>query len=147
MKQMEDHLKRFAAGFGIHGMRHSGRVPNTRKALAVSEFARVRGRLDEFRSQVMEAYWMEGRDIEDSAVLGETAVASSLDPQEARLAADDPVYLGRVDDLRLEASAMGISGIPAFIFAGERIDGCQPYEVLAGAAIRAGARQRGHPNG
>jgi predicted DsbA family dithiol-disulfide isomerase len=36
-----------------------------------------------------------------------------------------------------------VSGIPTFVFpGGETIVGCQPYEVLAGAAERAGAPRR-----
>ena len=137
---MEEHLQRFAAGFGIQGMKHSKKIPNTRRALGMAEFARDQGKLDVFRSRTMEAYWKEGKDIEDSAVLRDLAGASGLDPEKAILAADDPAYLSRIDALRLEASQMRISGIPTFVFATERIVGCQPYEVVAAAALRAGAK-------
>jgi predicted DsbA family dithiol-disulfide isomerase len=137
--EREKQMQLFAAGFGIQGMKRSTRIPNTRRALALAEFARDQGKLDIFRSLAMEAYWKEGNDIEDSAILRNLAIASGLDPLKALAAADDPVYLGRVDTLRLEANQLQITGIPTFIFKTERIVGCQPYEIVAAAARRAGA--------
>lgn len=141
-REREEHLQQFAAGFGIQGMRLSKKIPNTRRALGMAEFARDQGKLDAFRSRTMEACWKEGKDIEDSIVLRDLAAASGLDPEKATIAADDPEYLSRVDALRLEASQMQVSGIPTFVFRTERIVGCQPYEVVAAAALRAGARLR-----
>jgi predicted DsbA family dithiol-disulfide isomerase len=141
-RDMEAQLQRFASSFGIEGMRLSRRMPNTRRALAVAEFARDQGKLDEFRLRTMEAYWKDGKDIEDSEVLQNLAQASGLDPAKALKAADDPVYLDRVDALRLEANQIEVSGIPTFVFGTERIVGCQPYTEIAAAARRAGAKPR-----
>lgn len=137
-----DYMQQFAARFGIQGMQHSGKIPNTRRALAVAEFARDQGQLDEYRWRTMDAYWKEGKDIEDSTVLAMLAGASNLDPEKALLAADDPFYLSRVDAIGIEFKKVGVGGIPAFIFGRETIEGCQPYEVIAAAALRAGAKRK-----
>ena len=139
---MGGYIQQFAASFGIQGMKRSKRLPNTRRALAVAEFARDQGKLDEFRSLTMEAHWKDGKDIEDSAVLADLAMASGLDPEKALLAADDPAYLRRIDDLRLEYKQVGVGGIPTFVFGTEPVEGCQPYEVLAAAALRSGVSYR-----
>lgn len=138
---MGAYIRKFAATFGIYDIRPSGRMPNTRRALAVAEFARDKGRLKEFRSGVMDAHWKEGRDIGDGDVLGELAADAGLDPEKSVLAAVDHVYLDRVDDSRLEYKRVGVGGIPAFVFRTEAIEGCQPYENLAAAALRSGARR------
>ena len=139
---MEGYIHQFAASFGVQGMKRSKRLPNTRRALAVAEFARDNGKQNEFRSFTMEAHWQDGKDIEDRAVLADLAMASGLAPEKALLAADDLAYLRRVDDLRLEYKQVGVGGIPTFVFGTERVEGCQPYEVLAAAALRAGARYK-----
>ena len=117
-------------------------MPKTRRALAMAEFARDLGKLTEFRAHTMDAHWKEGRDIEDTTVLRDLAVASGLDPERAVAAAADPTYLKRVDDMRLEYKRVGVGGIPTFVFGDEAVEGCQPYPVLAAAARRAGARPR-----
>jgi len=141
-RDMSGYLDRFAAGFGVPGLAHSRMMPNTRRAIAVAEFARDQGKLDAFRSLVMDARWKEGRDIGDDAVLRDLAVSAGLDGDAAMQAADAPVYLGRVDVIRREFKELGVGGIPAFAFPQESIEGCRPYEELAAAALRAGARPR-----
>ena len=141
-QEIEEHFLWFAARFGIQGMKHPKKIPNTRGALSMAEFAREQGKLDTFRSLTMEAYWEKDKDIEDSVVLRDLAVASGLDSNKAILAADDTAYLCRVDALRLEANQMHINGIPTFVFETERIVGCQPYEMIAAAARRSGAQIR-----
>jgi predicted DsbA family dithiol-disulfide isomerase len=139
---MKDYIQQFAARFGIHDMIRTKRMPNTRRALAAAEFARDHGKLGEFRARTMDAHWKEGKDIENTTVLRELAAASGLDPEKALEAAADPVYLGRVDAMRTEYKQVGVGGIPTFVFGTEAVEGCQPYEVLAAAALRAGARQK-----
>ena len=139
---MGDYIQKFAASFGVHGMRRTTRVPNTRRALAVAEFARDQGKLDTFRSLTMDAHWKEGQDIEDTAVLRDLATASGLEPDRAILAADDPAYFKRLANIRREYKRLPVGGIPTFDFGTEQIEGCQPYEVIAHAALRAGAKRR-----
>jgi predicted DsbA family dithiol-disulfide isomerase len=136
------YVKQFAASFGVNDINPSKRMPSTRRALAMSEFARDQGKLDVFRKLVMDAHWRDGRDIEDNTVLAETATAAGLDAEKAVLAADDPVYLRRVDDARIEYKKVGVGGIPTFVFDTESIEGCQPYEVISAAAVRAGAKPK-----
>jgi predicted DsbA family dithiol-disulfide isomerase len=136
------YMRRFAASFGIDEMGSPERIPNTRRAEAMAEFARHQGQLDAFRDAAMEAHWRQGRNIEDHADLREVAASAGLDPDAALHAADDPTYLERVDAIRTEASARHVTGIPTFFFGDAAVVGCQPYGVLADAARRAGAQPR-----
>jgi len=135
----------FAERFGVTGLRLPERLPNTRKALALAEHARDEGRLAAFEERAMAAYWREGADLEDDAVLGRLALAVGLDPGRSLRAAADRAMQARVDSIRQEAEALGITAIPTFLFdGGPRVVGCQPYGILAAAAESAGAKRR-HP--
>jgi predicted DsbA family dithiol-disulfide isomerase len=140
--EMTDYLRRFAAAFGVQGMRVPERTPNTRKALATAEWARDQGRLHEFRRAAMNAHWREGRDLEDDGVLGDLARSAGLDPERAVAAASEPAYVARVDAMGAEAARAGVTGIPTFFIGDRKVVGCQPYEVVAAAAEAAGARRR-----
>jgi len=139
---MTARLVDFAAGFGVCGFAPREWIPNTRKALAVAELARDRGRLHPLRRAVMEAYWRGGRDIEDDAVLADCAREAGLDPAVAVAAIGDPVYRGRVDAMGEEARRVGVTGIPTFVMGRHGVVGCQPYETLAALAEGAGAVRR-----
>lgn len=138
VEPMRQHMKRFAAQFGIHDMRHPDRLPNTRRILAAAELARDEGRLDDFRAAAMNAYWRGGADLEDTAVVREIARQVGLDADSAVAAMDDPRYLDRVDAVRRESINAGVTGIPTFFIGEQTIVGCQPYPVLASAVERAG---------
>jgi predicted DsbA family dithiol-disulfide isomerase len=139
---MRGHLARFAASFGLEGLRVPERSPNTRAALALAEHARDRGRLHELRQAAMDAFWRRGEDLEDPEVLARCARQAGLDPAAALAAIDDPALQARVDAMGREAARAGVTGIPTFLMGGRRVVGCQPYEVLAAAAEQAGAKRR-----
>ncbi len=139
---MADHLRRFAAAFGVEGLRIPERTPNTRKALALAEWARDQGRLHPFRRAVMDAHWRQGLDIEDEKVLAGLAQAAGLDPGAVPAALRDPLYAARVDAMGDEAARAGVTGIPTFFIGDRVVVGCQPYEAVAAQAEASGARRR-----
>jgi predicted DsbA family dithiol-disulfide isomerase len=145
---LKQHMSEFAARFGVHDIRHPDHIPNTRRVLAIAELARDRGRLEPFRQAGMAAYWREGRDLENDDDLRAIAAGVGLPADEALAAADDPVYLARVDARQADARGRGVTGIPTFVFGEgaqrETIVGCHPYDAVAAAARRAGARSRLH---
>ncbi len=136
-------VRDFAERFGIDDLRAPARLANTRRALAVAERARDAGRLGAFRAAAFDAYWRRGADLEDPGALAGLAALAGLDPAAARDAVEDPALLSRVDAARERARAAGVTGIPTFDFGATRVVGCQPYEVLAAAARRAGAPRAG----
>lgn len=157
IKPMQDQLATFAAGFGVK-MRFSERIPNTRRPLALAEYARQQGRLEPFREAAMDAHWQEGVNIEDSEVLRRLAQEAGLDPMAALNAADGPEMQARVDQLGGEAKRWGVTGIPTYFLLPDgwepgkvqpelpgkpvRIVGCQPYETVLAGCMRAGIARR-----
>jgi predicted DsbA family dithiol-disulfide isomerase len=139
---VKEQLRQFAARFGVTGIVHPDRIPNTRRVLAMAEYARAHGKLDEFRRAGMEAHWRHGKDLENDEDLRAIAEGVGLDGASAVAAADDPRFLAAVDEKLEEARRHGVTGIPTFFIGDEEVVGCQPYEVLAAAAERAGATRR-----
>jgi predicted DsbA family dithiol-disulfide isomerase len=144
---MLGYVRTFAERFGIQDLRPPDRLSNTRRALAIAQHARDAGRLEPYRAAAFDAYWRHGKDLERDEDLGEVARAAGLDVGRALQAAEDPAALAQVDSARADALEAGVTGIPTFDFGGSpvgqiRVVGCQPYEVLADAARRSGARRR-----
>ncbi len=132
----------FGAQFGVRDFEPPDRLRNTRRALAMAEHARDQGVLDAFRKAAFDAHWRRGKDLEADDALRELATSVGLDADAALRAADDPALLERVDARQALARQNGVSGIPTFDFESVRVTGCQPFEVLAEAARRAGAKPR-----
>lgn len=139
-------VQRFARLFGVRLPDLPPRIPNTRKALAVAEFARDAGRLDLFRHEVLRSYWEHGEDIEDAAVLREAARRAGLDPVRAEGSVYDSKYRRRIEGMSDEAARVGVTGIPTFVFpVSAPLVGCQSWPVLEAAAVASGARRRPDP--
>lgn len=142
LAQMADYMKNFAARFGIEDFRQGERIPNTRRALALAEVARDEGKVDAFRKRAMDAHWRDGMDLESDDDLRTIARDAGLSEDAVGRSMSDPQYLERIDAIRQEAEDLGVQGIPTFVAGNLGLSGCQPYEVLAEFATRAGAARR-----
>ena len=136
VKTMRPYLLDFARAQGITGMVVPPHKPNTRKALALAEWARGQGRLHAVRTGLMDAYWRDGFDLEDDAVLARVAADAGLDGDVAVRGSREPEILERVAAMGRDAARAGVTGIPTFDIGEERVVGAQPYEVLAEVARR-----------
>ena len=123
------YMKRFASGFDVEISLPTG-VPNTRRALAMTEYARDNGKLEVFRDATMDAHWLERKDIESDGDLLGVAESAGLDPTVALSAADDQFYLDRIESIRKTAKENHITSIPVFVFGDARLVGCQSYDKL-----------------
>ncbi len=144
LERMLGPLEATAGRMGLP-LRPPERVPNTRAALAVAEFAREHGGLDGFRHAAMDAFWAEGRDIEDRDVLGELAQECGIEPDAALAFAFSAEGEAAVHARRALASDRGVTAIPTVLLGRLPILGCQPYDVFVRAAERAGAVPRPPP--
>lgn len=110
---------------------HPDRVPNSRRALELIEWARGEGEHDALHERVMEAYWTEGRDITGWDVLEECVADVGLDPTAARAAVEAGAGRDAVSASTATAQRHGIEGVPAFVFDGRLlVSGAQPHAVL-----------------
>jgi len=80
------------------------------------------------------AYFHEGRNIADRAVLKEIAGGFGLAPERVDAVLDDPKEAETTRALAGSASQQGINGVPFFIFNNQfALSGAQPAEVFARA--------------
>ena len=106
-------------------------VPNTMKALQVTELARDRGLHRAVHDRLMDAYWTEARNIGDPEELRVLAAEAGLDAAEVDDVLAGDAYVDRVRASTAEAQSVGITGIPAFALDGRLlILGAQPREVF-----------------
>lgn len=155
VEQMHDHLVQVAAGMGV-SITPRERAPSTKRALALSEWARRQGRLDPWREVAMAAHWEHGRDLEDPVVLRDLAVQAGLDGDGAVAFLDDPEVPAILAAQRAEAMRWGVTGIPTWFVLPDgwdlgdpmppegsprpvKVVGCQPADVVERAARMAGA--------
>ena len=92
------------------------------------------------------AYFENGRDVGDEAVLGDIAHEAGLDRERALAACRDEGLSVHVADLERQAQDLGVSGVPFFIVdQAWAISGAQPKQEWI-AAIRERAAAAGVDN-
>ena len=106
-------------------------VANSFNAHRVIQMAKIKGKGDEAEESLFCAYFIDGKDFGNHAVLtelGKTIGLTDKDIQEA-LTNDDYAY--HVNQDIQEAQNLGIRGVPFFIFNRKySISGAQPIEVF-----------------
>ncbi len=113
------------------------RTPNTFAAHRLVWLAQQSGEPKRVVDDLFQAYFGDGRDIGDQAVLADIAAGAGLnrDRVVAFLAGDDGAY--DVRSLEAEAQHHGISGAPYFDIDGTVITGAQSVGVMLDALKRA----------
>jgi predicted DsbA family dithiol-disulfide isomerase len=125
-------------GVEIHVPRYQ---PRSTLALALHAFAVEEGRGRPFRSAAHRAFFVEGLDVSDDAVLREVALRAGLDPGAALEAAWDPARLVALRSAREEALRLGVHGVPTVATADEILfyGAAQPGRLRAMLAEWSGA--------
>lgn len=132
-----------SAGIEFHFDRIA-RSPNTFDAHRLLKLAEAQHRQGAVKEALLSAYFLEGRDIGDHAVLQEIAAKAAMEGDVGAWLAGD----GAADEVRADLAAAArfeISGVPFFIFGGRyALAGAQPPEVFA--QVLAEARKLPDPD-
>lgn len=106
------------------------RIPNTLDAHRLIHWAGIEGRQTPVVSALFRAYWKEGRDIGNRAVLADIAGAAGMDRAATLRLLDSGAD---ADDLRArdeDARHKGVTAVPTFLIAQQYVvSGAQPPEV------------------
>src|SRR4051812_10602517 len=114
-------------------------VPNSRRALALAEYAREEGRFEEVHRALFRAYWAEGLDIGAPEVLLGVAADAGLEPAEAAGRLEDPALLAVIEEQTARAIEHGAGGVPAWaIDEAVLVPGAQPHDVFERVLERLG---------
>ena len=107
----------------------------------LGEIARDEGKHGELHPRLFEAYWVDGRDLGDDAVLVDIAAAAGLDRDETatKLADWAPPLLEAIENETRAAVEMGVTGVPGWLV-DQRflVPGAQPHEVFERVLTRLG---------
>jgi predicted DsbA family dithiol-disulfide isomerase len=139
LQSIHDNLARLGAEVGVpFAFDRIERSPNTLDAHRLIRWSASAGVQERVVDRLFKAYFVEGRDIGDRTVLIEIAADCGLDAElvERFLAEDADADLVRQEIE--QAQAMGVSGVPFFIFAGRiGVPGAQEPSVLRQAMTQA----------
>ena len=117
-------------------------VPNTMRALRVTELARDRGLHEPVHDRLMQAYWEEERNIGDPEALRSLAVEVGLEPAEVDDVLEGDGYRDRVLASTQQAVSIGVTGVPGWLLDRRLlILGARPREVFERAFERLAARE------
>jgi predicted DsbA family dithiol-disulfide isomerase len=114
------------------------RQPNTVAAHQLIGLASRGARQDAMVESLFRGYFLEGADLTRRADLVSLAGQAGLDPAAAQARLEDPASRRTVEDADRQARALGVEGVPFFIFDRRlAVSGAQEPEVLVQAIERA----------
>ncbi|MCG2839408.1 DsbA family oxidoreductase [Sandaracinobacter sp. RS1-74] len=142
MAATRQQMQRIAEPLGIDFASRSDRIWNSFAAHQLLHWARESGRQTDLQLKLFEAYFTQGQNIGDEAVLLDAVDAVGLNRAEAAAVLADGRFAGPVRALEARWAEMGITGVPAMILA-ERglVVGAQEPERLAIGLGRMAAAQ------
>lgn len=104
---------------------------NSRPALVLEKYAETQGKGAAFHIAAMRAYWQQGKDIGDTAVLREVAEEVGLNTKDFEQILASETFNEQVDADEEMAQEYGLTAVPALIFANHYlVSGAQPYQML-----------------
>ena len=113
------------------------RTPNTLDAHRLIRWAHTVDRQHDMAERLFMAYWSEGKDVGDRAVLAREAGTAGLNAAQITELLDSDQDVEEVKSEIAHAANIGVSGVPTYIFAQSyALVGAQPPEVLADAIGR-----------
>lgn len=125
---MLNNLNRSGSKYGIK-FENLERMPNSHNALEAAEFARVHGKLTDYHSLLMEAYFRDLKDIGDIEVLSELGKSLGLNKDALIDAVKNRAYETVLNNSAQDAHSMEINSTPTFIINNKySIVGAQPIE-------------------
>jgi predicted DsbA family dithiol-disulfide isomerase len=139
LQAAHDNLTRLGAELGIpFAFDKINRSPNTLDAHRLIRWANAAGVQAKVVDRLFKAYFVEGRDIGDRGVLIDIAGECGLDANLVENLLAEGADVDLVREEIAQAQAIGVSGVPFFIFAGRLgVPGAQDPSVLLRAMSQA----------
>jgi predicted DsbA family dithiol-disulfide isomerase len=119
--------------------------PHTHLAFEGYQYAKERGKGNEYNQRVLEAFFVEGQDIGRTDVLTKLAGEVGLDPKEFEQALRIRRYReAHQQALRHVYEEAGVQGVPMFVIGGQVLTGLQDRQTLE-AVIEEELARGGEP--
>ncbi len=137
--------ERLQAMANSHGMdfKSTARIYNTRLGHEATEYAREKGKGNEFHKALFRRVYAEGQDPSQWPVLRSMAEEVGLDADEMQQLVESGHYTDYVEEQVRWAQQIGVTGVPTYVINDRyAIVGAQPYEVFQSALAEI-AKQTG----
>ena len=129
--RMHDRVLQMAGDAGLAFNLDRAIVANTFRAHRLIQMAKTKGLGEDAEEHFFNAYFTEGRDLEDPDLLMTIGKSIGLSEEEVRESQENDDYAFRVNQDLREAQNIGIRGVPFFIFDGKyTVSGAQPTDVF-----------------
>jgi predicted DsbA family dithiol-disulfide isomerase len=131
-------LEAMGAAEGLEYHLESTRSANTFDAHRLLHLARTLGVADELKAAMFAAVFTDGLSVSDDETLLALTTAVGIDPLRAKAALASEEFSAEVRAEEAEAQALGITGVPFFVFDRRyAVSGAQSAEVLTQALNEA----------
>lgn len=143
-RQLDGEMTRLGEAEGIaFAFDTQSRTPSTRAAHMALAHAASLGLAEPFKEALLTAYFEQGRDVGDPAVILDIGDAVGLDREGLSTALIDERIRDRVLALERKAGEIGVSGVPFFIVEGAwAVSGAQSSEQWVAALRENGLARR-----
>ena len=129
----EERLHQIADSYGMEFVSIK-RIYNTRLAHEATEYARERGKGNEFHKVLFRKVYAEGEDPSQWEVLRSAAEEVGLNADEMQREVESEKYTANVADQVRWAYQIGVTGVPTYVINNRyAIVGAQPYEAFKSA--------------
>jgi predicted DsbA family dithiol-disulfide isomerase len=129
----EERLLQIADSYGMKFV-STKRIYNTRRAHEATEYARERGKGNEFHKVIFRKVYAGGEDPSQWEMLRSAAEEVGLNADEMQREVESEKYLANVADQVRWAYQIGVTGVPTYVINNRyAIVGAQPYEVFKSA--------------
>lgn len=130
-EEMHQHVTQIAKQVGLDFNFDNAVVANSFNAHRLIQFARTKGLGDEAEEQLFKAYFTDSKNIDDKAVLLEIGISIGLEKSAVKEVLSSDAYAKEVKEDELRAQAIGVRGVPFFVFDDKRaVSGAQAPEVF-----------------
>ncbi|MED5234061.1 MAG: DsbA family oxidoreductase, partial [Pseudomonadota bacterium] len=117
------------------------RMQNTFKAHQLIHFAAENGLEEEMKLSLFNAYFTDGKDVNDLGVLVELAESVGLDKTEAEAVIESEKYARVVREEETLWMQRGIQSVPTFVIGNQGVAGAQEPATLAAFISQAASQQ------
>ncbi len=106
-------------------------VANTKQAHRLLHLAKATGKQDELKERFFQAYFLEGKNIDQQDILLQNAAAVGLDKSESKAVLESAYFESEIEQDLYESRLIGVKGVPFFVFDRHYgIAGAEPDEVF-----------------
>ncbi|PJW15324.1 disulfide bond formation protein DsbA [Geobacillus sp. Manikaran-105] len=145
-KRANADIGRQAEAVGLTFRFETMKPTNTFDAHRLAQYAKEKGKLNDMVERLFYAYFTESKRISDRNVLLALAEAAGLERTEAEEVLASGRYTQEVRRDEEEAAALGIRGVPFFVFNGKyAISGAQPVDVFRRALEKVWEEEQSRP--